>query len=822
MLKFYNIAASKLAPAFALSYNNGGMCSSPSAFTLFKASIHSPVSFANKSHPRTTYTRKQKLSPDNISLESTNLEDALDLFNSMIRMHPLPGVVRFNQLLGKILRMKHYSNVISLYKEMSLLGIVPDLYTLSILINCFSHLSHMSSGLSVLGKLIKFGYEPDTVTMNTLMKGFFIEGKAAEATKCFSKMTEAGCVPDMVYIAHKLTMGDTNSAIDLLEKMEQEFGKPSVVVYNTVIDSLCKDGLFVDALNIFSEIIRQGIVPNIVTLTTQLAPAFALSYNNGGMCSSPSAFTLFKASIHSPVSFANKSHPRTTYTRKQKLSPDNISLESTNLEDALDLFNSMIRMHPLPGVVRFNQLLGKILRMKHYSNVISLYKQMGLLGIVPDLYTLSILSNCFSHLSHMSSGLSVLGKLIKFGYEPDTVTMNTLMKGFFIEGKAAEATKCFIKMTEAGCVPDMVYIAHKLTMGDTNSAIDLLEKMEQEFGKPSVVVYNTVIDSLCKDGLFVDALNIFFEMIHQGIVPNIVTYNSLIHGACKIGQWKEARRLLKEMTGQNIKMIDNGIFPNIVTYTSLIHLSCIIRQWKDATRLLNEMVVPKITPNVQEVMVEEAWGVVEIMVHKGIKPTVVTFNSLLDGYCLRGKINKRIGEALRLFQELCSKGLNPGVVTYSTLIGGLCKVGRTQAAHIVKLITFYWMDCKNGKLEEAMALFQEMEEKKLHLDLVNYNIFIGGMCKAGNVAAAKKLFCLVGEALNLHQEMNEKSCFLDSCTYNLLIRGLVYNNEISRAVQLADEMVKKGFSVDSSTLTLFFDLVSKVDPSLKPLAQKFV
>ncbi|KAL5547012.1 hypothetical protein UlMin_006699 [Ulmus minor] len=83
--------------------------------------------------------------------------------------------------------------------------------------------------------------------------------------------------------------------------------------------------------------------------------------------------------------------------------------------------------------------------------------------------------------------------------------------------------------------------------------------MEQEFGKPSVVVYNTVIDSLCKDGLFVDALNIFSEMIRQGIVPNIVTYNSLIHGACKIGQWKEARRLLKEMTGQNIS-------PNVITF----------------------------------------------------------------------------------------------------------------------------------------------------------------------------------------------------------------------------------------------------------------
>ena len=95
-------------------------------------------------------------------------------------------------------------------------------------------------------------------------------------------------------------------------------------------------------------------------------------------------------------------------------------------------------MRPLPSVVRFNHLLGQISKTKHKSVVISLFNQMGLLGIMPDFFTLNILINCFCHLNHMGFSLCVLGKFVKSSYAPDTVTLNTLMNGFLLEGKVGE------------------------------------------------------------------------------------------------------------------------------------------------------------------------------------------------------------------------------------------------------------------------------------------------------------------------------------------------------------------------------------------------
>ena len=143
-------------------------------------------------------------------------------------------------------------------------------------------------------------------------------------------------------------------------------------------------------------------------------------------------------------------HSRDSPNRGHNLSNHN------DLEDALDSFRRMLRTRPLPCTVRLGQLLIQISRMKHFSVVVSLDRQMGLLGVRPDEYTLSIVINCFCHLNLMGFGMSVFGKFVKLGCEPTTVTMNTLIKGFLNEGKIDEARECYEKLVEGSCKQNVV------------------------------------------------------------------------------------------------------------------------------------------------------------------------------------------------------------------------------------------------------------------------------------------------------------------------------------------------------------------------------
>ncbi|KAH7543320.1 hypothetical protein FEM48_Zijuj02G0171800 [Ziziphus jujuba var. spinosa] len=118
----------------------------------------------------------------------------------------------------------------------------------------------------------------------------------------------------------------------------------------------------------------------------------------------------------------------------------------------------------------------------------------------------------------------------------------------------------------------------------------------------------------------------------------------------------------------------------------------------------------------------------------------------------------------------------PNLQTYAVLLDGLYK---------------------NQQLDEAMELFSEMEEKKLDLDMVIYNILIGEFV-GGRISGA--IDCL---------EMEEKGYIPDSCTYNIMICELITNNQTSKAVELNKEMVEGCFSADLSTAAMFVDLISK-------------
>ncbi|KAF3602265.1 hypothetical protein F2Q69_00037169 [Brassica cretica] len=72
--------------------------------------------------------------------------------------------------------------------------------------------------------------------------------------------------------------------------------------------------------------------------------------------------------------------------------------------------------------------------------------------------------------------------------------------------------------------------------GNTALALNLFRKMEHRKVKPHVVTYNTIIDSLCKDGSLEDALT---EMETKGIKADVFTYNSLIRGFCNAGRWDD-------------------------------------------------------------------------------------------------------------------------------------------------------------------------------------------------------------------------------------------------------------------------------------------
>ncbi|XP_004295751.1 PREDICTED: putative pentatricopeptide repeat-containing protein At1g12700, mitochondrial-like [Fragaria vesca subsp. vesca] len=262
-------------------------------------------------------------------------------------------------------------------------------------------------------------------------------------------------------------------------------------------------------------------------------------------------FTPLVALFHSLPTKPNKSRENHLGNRPSK------HRVVSNVQDALKVFDEMIQSRPLPPVIPFNKILTQLVKLKQFPAVLSLKRQMGLVGIASDACTLNITINCYCHLNQMEYALSVLAHFFKLGLQPNVATFATLIHGFVLRNRVADAARLFSKMVVGGhCQPDVVtfntLIKGFCAMENNTAAIQLLGKMEEYGCKPDTVSYNTIIDSLGKHTLVDEALNLFSEMVGRGIVPDVITYNSLIQGVCNIGRWKEAWRLLNEMASQGM------------------------------------------------------------------------------------------------------------------------------------------------------------------------------------------------------------------------------------------------------------------------------
>lgn len=115
------------------------------------------------------------------------------------------------------------------------------------------------------------------------------------------------------------------------------------------------------------------------------------------------------------------------------------------------------------------------------------------------------------------------------------------------------------------------------------------------------------------------------------------------------------------------------------------------------------------------------FAVLGIFFKRGCEPTVVTFNTLIKGLMLVGKIE----EAAQLLGKLLAEKLCvPNERTYSAMINGLCKAGATF---------------------KALELLDLLENGNCKLDVYAYNIVIDGLCKDGKVDDALQLLSTLGD-----------------------------------------------------------------------------
>lgn len=265
-----------------------------------------------------------------------------------------------------------------------------------------------------------------------------------------------------------------------------------------------------------------------------------------------------------------------------------------------------------------------------------------------------------------------------------------------------------------------------------------LEKFHRSGLRPNVHAYGTLIKAYgrCRD--VERAWNLWYEMTEtRRMEPTNYTYGCMLDTLVSNGRVEEGIGMLNNS-------LRNGREANTVQYSILIKGCARKRQVDQALALYHDMQVRKIPCN------------------------EVTYNTLINACTSVGDLSR----AKMIMQNMVdTPNCRPDVITYSTLIKGFC--GR-------------------GQVDNAFALFDQMEQSNIQPDAIVFNTLLEGCAKCMEVDTAERVL----------EKMLQRNVSPSSFTLSILVKLYGRTGNLSKALQLADELPQRyGFEPDAYVYT---------------------
>ncbi|KAJ4963032.1 hypothetical protein NE237_022971 [Protea cynaroides] len=366
---------------------------------------------------------------------------------------------------------------------------------------------------------------------------------------------------------------------------------------------------------------------------------------------------------------------------------------------------------------------------------------------------------------------------------PDSTTYTILICGLCKEGLVGEAGLIFNEMEKLGCLPTVItfnaLIDGLCKVGELDKARLLFHKME--IGRnPSLILHlrlsqgsGQVLDSVslqklveqyCESGLILKAYKLLIQLADSGVVPNIITYNILMNGLCKTHNINAALKLFE-------KLQVDGYSPDVVTYGTLI----------DGLQRVNRE--------------EEAFGYFDQMVKNGCTPSLAIYNTLMTSLCRTGKLSQAFslwlnylrslpnweGEAIKAVEEQFENG------KVEDAVRGLLKLGLMKKVTDSSPYTIWLIGlCQAGSLDEAVKIFSILEEHKVKVTPPSCVMLISGLCREGKLDLAVDVFLYT----------LEKGLILMPRVCNGLIRSLYTLDRKKDVIDLMNRMRRAGYDLD--------------------------
>ncbi|KAF2571432.1 hypothetical protein F2Q70_00005745 [Brassica cretica] len=266
---------------------------------------------------------------------------------------------------------------------------------------------------------------------------------------------------------------------------------------------------------------------------------------------------------------------------------------------------------------------------------------------------------------------------------------------------------------------------------------------------PTEILFCNVNNYFGRGRLATRALHLFDEMPQYRCQHTVKSVNSLLNALLKCGAFNKMKEVLSS--------IDKYGKPEACIYNILINGYSQSGCFDDALKLFDEMVKKK------------------------VKPTGVTFGTLIHGLCKNFKIGE-LSLAFKLKEESYEGKIKVDSAIYSTLISSLIKAGRS---------------------DEVSGILEEMREKGCEPDTVSYNGVKPDVISYNMILSAVFRIKNWKEGAYLFEDMPRRGCVPDILSYRIVFDGLCEGSQFEEVAVVLDEMMFKGYKPRRDRLEIF-------------------
>ncbi|XP_059633465.1 putative pentatricopeptide repeat-containing protein At5g13230, mitochondrial [Cornus florida] len=508
-------------------------------------------------------------------------------------------------------------------------------------------------------------------------------------------------------------------------KLFDEMGERNTISFVTLIQGCTQSLRFIEAIELFVRLHREGHELNPFVFTTILKLLVNMEWAE------------LVTSIHACI---------------YKLGHDSNAFVGTALIDAYavcglvdiarEVFDGIIHK----DMVSWTGMVSCCAENDFFEAAVELFAQMRMVGLKPNNFTFSSVIKACLGLEAFDIGKSIHGCALKMRYEMDPYVSAALLDmytkcgdiedarrvfeeipknnvihwSFMIarysqSNRSKEAVELFCRMRQSLVIPNQFTFASVLQACATMEGLDLGKQIHCNILKigldSDVFVSNALMDVYAKCGRMENSVELFMG----SVCKNDVTWNTIIVGYVQLGDGEKALNLF-------LNMLEDRVQATEVTYSSVLRACASLAALESGTQIHSLTI--KTTYDKDAAVCN---GLIDMYAKCGSikdarlvfdmmsKWDVVSWNAMISGYSMHGLSD----EALRMFDRMQKMEIKPNELTF---------VGVLSA-------------CSNtGLLDRGQAYFTSMvSDYAIEPCIEHYTCMVGLLGRLGHLKKAAKL-----------------------------------------------------------------------------------